>query len=240
MRGIATHAETGAPARRARRTDHSATRAVLLGAALLALALPGLAGCHSGARSLSTEAQATRVALDDFSILPPDGPGWLVASQQADAVVFGRRSSPTHSEVALASGKKSERPIANQAELLTYVREDWAASHWQTAARYSARKTDLQADSRLGPYCVHYRLQSEDHGAPNRGAAPYLVQRSLGLICYDPRRPGRLIHAGFTERALPSESSLSFDKQAERFLDSLEITSLADGSAKAAPATGKP
>lgn len=204
---------------------------------LLALAaLSVLAGCHSGARALTPEAQATRVALSDFSILPPDGPGWLLASREDDAVVFGRRASPTHSEVALASGKQAPRPITSQADLLVYVREDWAASQWQKSARYEARKADLHADSRLGPTCVWYRLQSEDHGAGNRGEAPFLLQRSVGLICFGPRQPRRLVHAGFTERALPREGSVTFDRQAERFLDGLRLAAV-DASAVAPAAT---
>ncbi len=230
---------TGIDGRSARASMRWTGFLLLLPLALLAPAALLLAGCHSGARTLTPEAQATRLELGDFSILPPDGPGWLLASRQDDAVVFGRRDSLTHSEVALASGKESPRPITSQEDLLAYVREDWAASQWQKAARYQARQADLHADARLGPYCVWYRLQSEDHAAGNRGDAPFLLQRSMGLICFDPKQPRRLIHAGFTERGLPSEGSVTFDRQAERFLDGLQLASVAAAPPAAPPAPAR-
>jgi len=196
--------------------------APLPGLLLLAVLL-ALAGCGGTGRGLTAEAQVTRVTLGDVSILPPDGPGWLLSQRKDDALVYGRRPSRTHSEVALVSSKAGPRPMTSQDDLLAYVREDWAASDWQKAERYQARQSDLRADSRLGPYCVWYRLQSEDHGATNRGEPAFLLQRSVGLVCFDPREPQRLIHAGFTERALPSEDSPGFDKRAERFLSGLRL-----------------
>ncbi|HKI99775.1 MAG TPA: hypothetical protein VKB51_14970 [bacterium] len=193
----------------------------------LLIALPTLllvTAC-GGARTheLPRAEPGVRIAFADYSVLPPEGRNWRVAGRRDDAIVFGWRPSRTHSLVALASEKEASRPMTGQDDLVAYVRADWDASTWKKEARYQNRQTDLEADSRFGPYCVRYRLQSEDHGAVNRGEAPFLVQRSIGLICFHPKQPQRLVHISYTERSLPDEGDATFAKDADRYISGLRL-----------------
>lgn len=209
----------------------SARRALARPGALVALlvlpvALP-LAGCSgSRARELPRAKPGERVAFADYSILPPAGEGWRVAEHRDNAIVFGRLLSRTHSMVALTSEKTIDRDIQSQQALLAFEKAEWETSDWKHDPRYEARQSDLQADSRFGPYCVRYRQQSEDHGASNRGNAPFLLQHSMGLVCFQPKRPKHLVHAGYTERGLPEEMSPHFADDANHFLSGLRLADL--------------
>lgn len=209
-----------------RRHPRHLARLLLRAATGLPVALLGvlLAACGGGAaRPLTPDEQALRVELDGFSVLPPAGAGWLLASRSGESVVFGRRPSRTHTLLALASMKDGPREFASPAELAAFVQEDWARTDKQDG-RFTARQQAVRPDPRPSPTCVRYRLQAEDHGAKNRGDSPFLLQKSRGLFCYDPQRPRRIIHVGFSERALPQEASPTFEADAERFLDDVRRT----------------
>lgn len=211
--------------RRSFKQAGAAWRGALLIAALTAgLLLAGCSGAHT--RPMPPAEPGVRVAFPDYSILPPAGDGWRVAEHKGDSVVFGRLLSRTHSTVALSSEKTIDKDIESQAALLAFEKTEQAKSEWTHGARYQARQSEMKPDSRFGPYCVHYRLQSEDHGATNRGDAPFLLQRSQGLVCFQPKRPRHLVHVGYTERGLPTEMSVHFADNAERFLSGLRLADL--------------
>lgn len=188
---------------------------VLLFAALL------LSAC-SGSRPLTPEERATGFVFAAFTLRPPAGEDWVLVGRKEEAVVFGRRPSETHSVLAVGSVNRAARPIAGQAELVQLMEAKWAVE-MRDNRRHRNKTAHAEPIARFGGRCVRYALRSDDHGAVNKGGADFLRQQAAGLVCSDPRDPTRVVHVGYSERALPSELDPRFEQHAQAFLDGFQL-----------------
>lgn len=162
------------------------------------------------------------VVFARFSVHPPQGEGWILSGRSENGVLYGRRLSPTHTALALGVEFDAKRPITRQDDVVHLLEANWAEKA-RDVSRYRNQSSHAEPLAAFGKRCVRYHLRSDDHGAVNKGDAPFLHQLARGLVCYDPRNPDRLVRVAYSERSLPEEVNPDFDKDADTFLNGLEL-----------------
>lgn len=198
---------------------------ILLGMGLSVL------GCAEGPQLIPVTDPAQRLEFEGFSILPPQGERWFVASpalrkqQGPDMIVsFLKLATPpsiTHTVVATVRGGRVALSAGSRAELL----QKMAQRYSEQTNRNRPVSVNISPDKTLAPDCVRYDVTAEDREVPRYPGAIYIADVH-GFICLHPDLPDAVIDIGYSQRRLQEERPLTLEAEGEPFLKSLLFNKL--------------
>src|SRR6267142_3305566 len=157
------------------------------------MALAGALACTAppsrtwpGPRPMRIEDPSQRAQFRGFSLLPPNGPGWMAAPPLPTAPgpvylvqAFGkepdRRSANVHTVAAsILTWDVGSRTFESPRAFLEYEEaETQSAIGFQVSARHQVLDAKTMLDDLLGPKCVKYDYTVEDTGVPSAPGSPF-------------------------------------------------------------------
>lgn len=201
-----------------------------------AMLLGLIGGCSSPSYTPITDPSA-RIEVNGFSILPPQGAGWLRAPDvhlgSSDGVAFVKQATPgsyTHTVGVTVTPHVGFNPAsvgfadyAKKPEVFAaYVKA--AVEHANPpGGRMQLLELSTVPDTKFG-YGARGHAKFEDHGS--RITNQLLIQEDWTLTCLHPDSPVVMIEICFSERGLPGEQDSSLADVREQIFNSLQFRPL--------------
>ena len=178
-----------------------------------------------------------RVQFRGFSLLPPNGPGWMAAppipTQPAPSYLvafFGKEAENrgarnVHTVAAsVFTWDVGSKTFDTPADFLHF--EEAESDHAvgaQVSPRHRVLDSKTELDASLGPKCIKYDYNIEDTGVPSAPGSPFILTMH-GYRCVHPKWPRYLIDVGYSERYLNGEQPFPLEAEVAPFLKSLTFT----------------
>ncbi|MDG1986113.1 MAG: hypothetical protein P8M11_16280 [Planctomycetota bacterium] len=191
-------------------------------ALLTSAALLTLCACSASRWARPVTDTATPIALEDLSVLPPQGANWYLVAEDARSVVFARQhADEAVSTIASASTGASEATFASPSSFLQHV------ERILTAGRDQDRAIGATCDTRLtrrhGDFCVEYVETFLDRGAPNAEGRTLRVE-NRGCWFLHPDDASRSVVLLYSVRR-PSSEPAGSSAATERFFSGVRLGS---------------
>ncbi len=175
-------------------------------------------GCASmGPRRLTPEYQAIRQDLNGFSILPPQGKGWVQMPDEPYKLVFGKELEPGHTFVAMVEVVESSPTWKDPEGYLKAIQAGKNADI--DPRRFKVLAKEFVLDKKFGAYCLRFHLIAEDHQAEHKGAGGFAVMEAWGYGALHPQHPRWYFDVSFSERNEPGKGDPSASSAAQQFLN---------------------
>jgi YVTN family beta-propeller protein len=178
-----------------------------------------------------------RVQFRGFSLLPPNGPGWLEIPPLP--------TQPGSAYLVASFGKEPEHPRAENIHTVAATVETWdmgsktfdspaaflrfeetraaEAVNMKVSPRHRLLAAKSALDNSLGPSCIRYDYTVEDTGVPWAPGSPFILEMH-GYRCLHPKWPRYVIDVGWSQRYLPGEQPFNIEAEVAPFLKSLSFT----------------
>jgi hypothetical protein len=190
-----------------------------------------------GAKLLSPKDQSTRVEQNGYSVLPPPGIGWYLATRSDTAVVFTKdTATPGRTFVAIAEIRPAAAAYDSPSNYLAARQREVEE---MDSNRYRVTEQAVALDERLGKFCVRYQIRVEDRGAESEGTpeqqaeafARWLTERPpildvRGYRCLHPNAPQYEVEASYSQRAKAELLDSALASEGEAFATSLQFLPL--------------
>jgi hypothetical protein len=183
--------------------------------------------------------QSSHMQNAGFSILPPQGNGWVAREGAAGEplVLAAFSKSPSkqeagagapHTVVALAMiARYPNVPRHDRDDLLKYLIDTLRKELWGNE-RYKPVSFEASEDTSAGRYCIKWSYTVEDRGVPGFAGEVFMFG-GWGLRCAHPDEASLVVDVGYTQRFRQGGKWIAeFDTEAESFLKSLHFTSFND------------
>lgn len=182
--------------------------------------------------------QSSRIQYLGFSILPPQGEGWVAQKHPAGSppmACFGRSLSKQesgagapHTVVATVSANRYPNITRNdRAALLNYL-IDTQRKELLKEERYKPVSFEASEDTSTGHRCIKWSFTVEDRGVPGFTGEVFMLG-GWGLRCAHPEVASLVVDVFYTQRFRQGGQWMTaLDTEAESFLKSLRFTSFYD------------
>lgn len=165
--------------------------------------------------AVSAAAEPPREEFPGFSVVPPAGEDWRLATSNEMTLLWMRDTG--HPErtfgMAVLAGP-SPASIRDRSQLLAFLREVRAGP--PPNAELELLRSDLEPAEAPGPACVRHESRIRDRGAQK------LTQVS-GITCLHPDYPGRMFDVQYSQRAPEDAIDPALDVEGRAFLDSFRF-----------------
>lgn len=182
----------------------------------------------------STEEDARSKIGDDrvhssngFSFLPPQGGDWTEEFGETEIMYLKQTDRRTVSFYAGALEGEIVSQVDTTEALVNFVRTK--KDQWGAEGRYFDTSSSFRIDDAYRS-CVRYELSANDRGATNVGNLDSLKMQVLGRFCVHPGDSTKAVDIYYSVRHPPSFNAAPYLAEGEKFLDSLQFTSLTEGS----------
>jgi len=190
-------------------------------------------------RPEAIEDPTQRLVFRGFSVLPPQGPSWVIAppfparpGNLTVDVAFGRkpdrapeRGPLLHTVVATVQTiDAGPRKFADAAALGEFVKTDLVASlNEEPQSRFKVLSVETSEAPLAGALCVAYRARVEDTGVPWAKGRRFLLDVQ-GRRCRHPRWPRFLVDVNASQRYPDGDTPFALDTEEAPYLAGLEFT----------------
>lgn len=160
----------------------------------------------------------------DYSILPPEGSGWMF-SEQNNSIIFGKRDGATHTYTAQISETQSySKPSFDSREdFLKFVKNNMNLG--TDPNRFAIVEEETILDNRFGQYCARFYNKSEDRYAAEKNKVHFMIMETYGYVFINPSNAGNLINIYYSERGTLNENSSNLKEIAEKFITGFKLKS---------------
>jgi len=170
-----------------------------------------------------------RVAFPGFSIVPPQGGGWLQAHTQDPRVsmflatylkngsTVGHTISATVWAQSVPSSARGKFGIDQLVEGLKKKTER------ENTGRFTVLSDNVSRLNFHGADCVRADLVTEDRGVPRDEGRPYRFAIHM-VMCIHPKDPFYVVQLEYSQRTPPGVKPLDIGPEGEAFFDSLEFS----------------
>ena len=186
----------------------------------LAILVSGCASAPSippGAEPVRQPAQRFNDA--GFSVVPPPGDGWY-GMRMDGMITFGKAFSPMHTFAASIAVIRVKNQFASPQDFLHFV--DNAKSKGTNSQRFTVLVSDFALDPAVGPDCVKYHREAQDHESPVAHGKT-LILNVFGITCLHPDDPHRAVDIEYSERSVAGNVTSSVYAEGQAFLSSLQF-----------------
>lgn len=162
-----------------------------------------------------------QVSTLGFSIIPPPGKNWYESHQNASLLFLKLCKNRTYSLTTKATELVLNKGFVRQRDFMRYVKEIKKLD--TKRPRYTNVSSVFTWVNFGSPYCVRYQRDYEDHGLKNLRKNDYVKVKNIGLVCMHPDTPKVGIDISFLEKSIASAHPPSYEKEGEKFLNSLNF-----------------
>ena len=188
-----------------------------------------VAGCGT-APAVLTPVERQRMQFDSFSILPPQGDRWYVAStlpkddlwrSVAGFVKQGSGDTPGAAIWATTAVANIETPFPSREQLLQQLVRSREAE--LRGGRF--RLVEFRSAPGPSPACHRYDAVAEDRAVPEFPGVVFVLTVHHTL-CLHPNAPTLAVNMAYSERRQQGQPAAKLEAEGEPFLTSLQFTPL--------------
>lgn len=199
-------------------------RCPLVKVTLLGLLILSSNGCSTSFQKLDNSSE--RFYRQGFSILPPQGKGWLVKDGHKQKISFFKKgAAPKSSYVVMAFSSSHKLNFESEKEFEQVMGKLRLSLEFRPK-----RNTILQKHVSLAPdigkYCLKSYSKMQDFGKKTKGSDEYLLMENFGLVCLHPQDKSQLVNIGVTYRYPPGAQDKNIKDQAEKILVGVQLEAL--------------
>lgn len=182
-----------------------------------------LAICLSGCAAAPVS-QKTPRDYDGFSIVPPQGPDWIVAASSARSVHFEKLSDFDTHKMYMGVGRWiAPQAFSSKEEFLQYVNDSYFVTdpHFY---EFLAKETSL--NPKHGEFCVEYRYKYKDYKSPRPKSASFMLHEGHCFVCLHPDARDREYNVCYSEIFAPGEEDSQYRVVGDAFIGSIQFTEI--------------
>lgn len=196
----------------------------------IGLGLAWLAGCATNPqRPQELRNPTERIALQGYSLMPVNEPGWLVLARNGSQIALAKRGVRQDASIAIQGSRIQLPEFKSSDELIQAIRQTPATD--SNSQRFNVSLHDVTLFRKQGQDCALRHVIAQDNAAVKRTTRPgFMVLEAISLTCPHPddRRVG--VNVAYSQRAYPGDRDAAFSEKAMTVLQGVEFSPLSTDS----------